>query len=440
MSLSPDLEWVQRASGRFDGELRRALAELYRPPTRLPSVLQKPAGAVRRRFARLPVIVQLAPACADSERQGLSGMLVRSGCRSVRHHGILRALSTRATLRSLQQLAVDPRVQRVWLDRPVRALLDVAAPTLRAPALWELGLTGKGITVAVIDTGIHPHADLTLPKNRIVAFFDVVGGRKTPYDDNGHGTHVAGIVGGNGFSSGGRFRGIAPEATLVGVKVLDGTGAGRLSDVMAGVEWCVAHRQRLGIRVVNLSLGAPAVSSWRDDPLALAVGTAWEAGLVVCCAAGNDGPNPSTIVTPGIHPAVLTVGASDDRGTADASDDGVALFSSRGPTPDGDVKPDVVLPGVNITSAIPPSLRLPGRRLQKGSGGSYATFSGTSMATPMASGLAALLLENDPSATPQQVKERLMAAGRDLGEPPNAQGRGEPDSLRAVFAASPVAG
>lgn len=436
MGLAAEPEWVQQAAGRFDRELRRELAELYRPPGRLPALLQGPAGAVRRRWARVPVIVQVAPDCSDRDRHALSQLLVRSGCRQVRHHGLVRGLSARANLRSLQQLAVDPRVRRVWLDRPVRALLDVAAPTLRAPEVWQLGFTGKGVTVAVVDTGIHPHPDFTLPRNRIVGFFDVVSGRQEPYDDNGHGTHVAGIVAGNGFSSGGRFRGIAPEASLVGVKVLDRTGSGRLSDVIAGVEWCVTNRQRLGMRIINLSLGAPTVGSWRDDPLAMAVGAAWEAGLVVCCAAGNGGPDPSTIVTPGIHPAVITVGAADDRDTPDASDDGVAPFSSRGPTADGDVKPDVVLPGVNITSAVPPGswlFRRDGRRA------SYATLSGTSMASPMGAGLAALILEKDPSATPPQVKARLMAAGRDLGEPPNVQGKGEPDGYRAVVAAVQMA-
>lgn len=433
MGVPRDPTWWEQAAGRFDRELRRALAELYRPPERLPSLLQQPAAALRRRWTRLPVVVQLVPQCPDPDRRSLSRMLVRLGCRPLRQHLLLDTLSTRASLAGLQQLASDPRVRRVWLDRPVRALLDVAAPTLRAPAVWERGVTGKGVTVAIIDTGIHPHPDLTLPRNRIVGFFDVVGGRSQPYDDNGHGTHVAGIVAGNGYSSNGRFRGIAPEAALVGVKVLDRRGSGRLSDVMAGIEWCVAHQPRLGIRILNLSLGAPAVASWRDDPLALAAGAAWEAGLVICCAAGNDGPEPATIVTPGIHPAVLTVGAADDRSTPDAADDGVAPFSSRGPTPDGEIKPDIVLPGVNITSAVPPGPCLLWHRVRKGSGGAYATFSGTSMATPMASGLAALLLEREPSATPPQVKAKLMAAARDLGEPPNVQGRGEVDGYRAVF-------
>ena len=128
--------------------------------------------------------------------------------------------------------------------------------------------------------------------------------------------------------------------------------------------------------------------------------------------------------------------ASGDRDTPDGSDDGVAPFSSRGPTLDGDVKPDIVLPGVNITSTVP---RRPWVFRRKVARASYATLSGTSMATPMAAGLAALILERDPSATPQQVKANLMAAGRDLGEPPNVQGSGEPDGYRAVLAPSPVA-
>ena len=166
----------------------------------------------------------------------------------------------------------------------------------------EAQFDGKGVTVAVVDTGIFAHPDFTVPENRIAAFVDLVNNRKDPYDDNGHGTHVAGIVAGNGSRSNGLYQGIAPAARLVGVKVLDAYGSGVLSNVIRGIQWCVRQKERLDIRVINLSLGAPAQDSFRDDPLCQAVQAAWQRGIVVCVAAGNDGPAAGTIATPGIRP------------------------------------------------------------------------------------------------------------------------------------------
>ena len=436
-----NLDWLDRHAARLDPHLRRHVADTLQGSPRWPAWLKRPVSALRSRRARFAVIVQLestpGPEHASVQLSAFCAELTRWGCRGVRHHVILGAASAQVDLEALRRLAADPRVRRVWVDRPVRALLDVAAPSLRAPSVWQAGWTGSGVAIAIVDTGIHPHPDFTRPRNRIIAFHDAVAGRPDPYDDHGHGTHVAGIAAGNGFASSGRYRGIAPDASLVGVKVLDATGTGLTSSILAGLEWCLNQRQRLGLRVVNLSLGAPAQTSWQDDPLALAVGRLWQEGLVVCCAAGNSGPGPATIVSPAIHPSVITVGAADDRATPDAADDRVAPFSSRGPTADGAAKPELVMPGVDITSAYPPPrTRWPFCRPSQADG--YQTLSGTSMATPMASGLAALILQREPAATPEAVKARMIAAARSLGEPPTAQGHGEPDAVRAVLGAAAV--
>jgi len=311
---------------------------------------------------------------------------------------------------ALQPLAMAPYVRRIWHDTKVKALLDIAVPTIGSKVGQGLGYTGKGVTVAIIDTGIAPHPDLTSPENRIIGWYDLVNGKSSPYDDNGHGTHVAGIVAGNGWSSRGKYTGVAPEANLVGIKALDKEGTGNISDILVAIEWCLEKQAVYNIRVLNLSLGAPAYQSSVSDPLCAAVRSAWDNGLVVCVAAGNDGPGARTINTPGIEPKAITVGNLDDRGTVDPSDDIVNESSSVGPTIDDQVKPDLLAPGTNIVSLKP--------------GGGYQTMTGTSMAAPMVAGAAAQILQHRPGLKPDQVKRILKQNARDMGLRPYIEGSG----------------
>lgn len=426
----PETAWIRANAARMDRELRARLVASYRPPRWMPCWFAPNVVSARQHFERIPVIIQTTPDCPREDRIRMVDELRRHRCRHVRDLSIVRSVAAEVPVDYVAELVADPRVDRVTYDREVRALLDVAAPTVFAPEQWEGGLMGEGVTVAVIDTGIHPHRDFTTPENRIAGFRDFISGRADPYDDNGHGTHVAGIVAGNGSASGGQYTGIAPEAGLVGVKVLNALGAGSLSTVIEGIQWCVENREAFGIRVLNLSLGSPAQDSYRDDPVAQAAGAAWDAGLVVCAAAGNDGPQPRTIATPGIHPSVLTVGASDDRATPDRGDDAIAAFSSRGPTVDDLQKPDLVAPGVEITAANAPKSVL---ALQQGNKkGDYITLSGTSMATPVCAGIAALVLQHEPGLTPDGVKERLVSSGESLGEDANTEGSGLVSARTAV--------
>lgn len=323
-------------------------------------------------------------------------------------------------------------VKKIYPDREVKALLDHAVPSVRADTLNQTGLTGEGITIAVVDTGIDPHDDLLNPSNRIVAFQDFVGNRAEPYDDNGHGTHCAGDAAGNGFRSGGQYAGPAPEANLVGVKVLNKKGAGSLSDVIAGIQWCIDHKDTYEIQIISLSLGSQAVVPAEEDPVVHIVERAWEAGIFVCVAAGNEGPRSGTIASPGISPVVLTVGAMDDNDNSDRSDDEVADFSSRGPTIDHLVKPDLLAPGVNIVS-----LRVPGSYLDKLAkanrvGEHYIAMSGTSMATPIAAGIAALILQKYKGLAPAEVKRLLTAGAEDWSLPENVQGHGYADASNSI--------
>jgi serine protease AprX len=346
------------------------------------------------------------------------------GATIIKELPIIDAIVVRLPLGVLGQVASHHHIHRLHLDRTMHALLDTAAPAIGATQEWGNGLTGKNVTIAIIDTGIYPHPDLTLPNNRIIGFYDVIQGKNDPYDDNGHGTHVAGCAAGAGTSSGGKYRGPACEASLVGVKVLDANGQGSVSDIIDGVQWCLQNKDKYGIRIVSLSLGGPATESYREDPLCQALEKVWKAGLAVFVAAGNEGPGTGTIGTPAIDPVLITVGAADDKHTVGVEDDAVASFSSRGPTIDGVVKPDIVAPGVNIISLRAPGSTLDTAYPQRKVDEQYFSLSGTSMATPICAGAAALLFQAKPTATPDQVKAALLAGANDLFHKPNAAGKG----------------
>lgn len=364
----------------------------------------------------------------------LNQYAIDCGAAIIKELPIINAVVVKLPLGVLGQLASNHNIQRIHLDRTMHTLLDTAAPTIGTTPEWGNGLTGKDVTIAILDTGIHPHPDLVTPTNRIIAFYDVIQGKSQPYDDNGHGTHVAGCAAGAGTSSEGKYRGPAYEAKLVGVKVLDANGQGSVSDIIDGVQWCVQNKDLYGIRILSLSLGGPATESYRYDPLCQALEKAWQAGLTVIVAAGNEGPDSGTIGTPAIDPVLITVGATDDKYTVVSEDDTVASFSSRGPTIDGLVKPDIVTPGVNIISLRSPGSTLdvayPQRRVDE----HYFSLSGTSMATPICSGAAAMLLQARPDATPDEIKAALLAGAKDLFHAPNNAGKGYVDLSGALKA------
>ena len=227
-------------------------------------------------------------------------------------------------------------------------------------ARQEFGYDGSGVGVVIIDSGVSAsHHDLsgTNGASRVVRFVDFINDQKQAYDDYGHGTHVAGIIAGNGSDSGGARAGIAPAARLVVLKVLDGSGQGNISDVIAALDYAVEHRDELNIGVINLSVATGVYESYETDPLTVAARRAVNAGIVVVTAAGNNGKNAQGITSyagvtaPGNAPWVLTVGASSHMGSTDRSDDAIAAFSARGPAAiDFGAKPDILAPGVGIES------------------------------------------------------------------------------------------
>lgn len=295
--------------------------------------------------------------------------------------------------------------------------MDQAKKWINCDGAYRLGLTGQGVGVAILDTGIFLHRDF---EDRLAAFVDMVKRRKEPYDDNGHGTHIAGIIAGAGIDSGGRYHGVAPGCSLISLKVLDHRGNGYASDVLAGLKWIRDHREEYNIRIVNISVGSFSRRGMSEESaLVKGVDAAWDAGLVVVVAAGNNGPRQRTITTPGISRKVITVGCSDDYKEVDVAGNRMIDYSGRGPTNACILKPDIVAPGSNIVSCANQS-------------GSYTRKSGTSMSTPLVSGAVALLLEKYPEMTNLDVKLRLRERAVDLGLPRNQQGWGLLDVERLV--------
>ena len=374
--------------------------------------------------------------------------------------------------------------------------LNVAAPTIGVDAAHEMGYTGKGVGIAVIDTGVAPHPDVDL-----VAFKDFVNGKEgveNAYDDNGHGTHVAGDAASKGILSGGVYKGPAPDAHVVGLKVIDSSGGGNVMEVgeniVKAIDWTIKHKDEFNIRVINMSLGLPHVMP-DFAPVSEASARAIKEGISVVVAGGNSGPGEGTINTePGDCLDVITVGASDDHNTLTKSDDTVADFSSRGPTPKGHVKPDIIAPGTEIMSlnvpgsaidqqakqmqqirdvisaagpaqlkqigmmlagqgALPAeALNLPPEQLRKvllgavpgmptdgnveiggTSGAAYIGMPGTSMASPMVAGVVADIIQANPNLSHKEIKDILMTTAdkfKDVG--PNTQGAGYIDVKEAI--------
>jgi len=354
---------------------------------------------------QVPIIVRYSPS-----RRVMRHAEPLRGARESYNYRLRPYVHMHATPEAIRALENDPDVGRSYQELPVHAYLDVSVPHIQAPRLWDEGLTGEGVRIAVVDTGIDTqHPDFV---GRIAATANFTN--EGPEDGNGHGTHCASVAAGSGAASGNKYRGVAPKATLYAAKVLRADGEGMMSDVMAGVEWAVEQ----GVQIISLSLGGPGPCDGKDA-LCETCEAAMERGIVVCVAAGNDGPGAYTVGSPGCAEQVITIGATDDN-------DRMAAFSSRGPTSDGRTKPDVVFPGVDIVAA-----RATGTSMGKPADKYYTSASGTSMATPHAAGVCALLLQAEPHLTPAQITARLMATAVDLGESANTQGKGRADAYRA---------
>lgn len=350
---------------------------------------------------------------------------------------MIRGAAFTIPVSALPALEADPEIESVTIDHPMSVMDDLTNTATGVSSAWNAGFTGAGIGVAVIDSGINDsHPDLwdsTHTTSRVLYHQDFTGTATTNssganYDLYGHGTHVAGIIGGNGYLSGGQYSGVAPEANLIDLRALDANGAGTDSTVIAAIQQAIALKNVYNIRIINLSLGRGIPASYTQDPLCQAVETAWNNGIVVVVAAGNlgrlsvNGSNGfGTITAPGNDPFVITVGATKSNGSATPQAETKASYSSKGPTTyDHVLKPDLMAPGNAIVSLAAPGATLeaayPGDVITGTDGNAhYFRLSGTSMATPAVAGAAALMLEEQNTLTPDQVKARLMKTAYKMG-------------------------
>ena len=311
---------------------------------------------------------------------------------------------------------------------------------INAPRVWQQGITGRGVNVAVIDSGVAEDLDLVQNGPRVLAHLNFAGPTNPQQlDPGGHGTHIAGTVAGDGSRSAQQYMGVAPRANVIDVKVLDQNGNGRTSSLLAGLQWVIGHRSQYNIRVANLSLGAPAQGSYISDPVAAATELAWRSGIVVVVASGNLGPNAGTVETPGTDPYVITVGSTDDQGLLALSNSALGWWSSWGTPPDSTLKPDFVAPGRRVVAPLVPgsliATRLADHIVVAANGSSYIRLTGTSMSTGVASGVVALMLERTPGLTPDQVKKILTTTTQPFGTAamPQGAGSGLVDANAATF-------
>lgn len=394
---------------------------------------------------RVQVVVQYAP----GTQLNCSGLLGLLGCvvNDVLNLGgtvlsilpVVNGLVAQLDGNAIQTLSNQSNVIYISRDRPVTLMSDTPGPAVNAFAAWNANYVGSGVGVALIDSGVNSHPDFAgpsllglLPTSRLAYNQSFVSGTSSAADLYGHGTHIAGLIAGNAASSTGSqysrsFKGIAPGARIVNLRVLDANGQGTDSSVISAIQAAIALKSTYNIRVINLSLGRGIYESYKLDPLCQAVEQAWKAGIVVVAAAGNDGRylptgGYGTITAPGNDPYVITVGAMKTMDTPTRADDQIASYSSKGPTfIDRIVKPDIVapgnllvsteLPGANLESAEPGNLVPYNSYVYGGSSApstTYFTLSGTSMATGVVSGIVADLLQAHPTLTPDQVKARLM--------------------------------
>ena len=336
----------------------------------------------------------------------------------------------------IMALSKMPFVKQIEYDMPVQATMETANTWFGVTkARTDFGLDGNvdgsvssysksDVVVAVIDTGIDAN-HIDLDGGKVIGWKDLVRSKTDPYDDNGHGTHVSGIIAGTGEGNS-SYKGVASGAALVGIKVLDRRGSGSMSTVDAGIDWAIQNKDVYGIKVINLSLGT-STSSAGTDSTSIAVNSASASGIAVVVAAGNSGPAKYTIGSPGAASEAITVAAMADVGENGFN---LADFSSRGPTADGRIKPDISAPGYNITAP------------KANSTNGYVTYSGTSMATPFTAGVIALMLDAKPSLTVNDIKTILNTTASDWG-PTGADidyGKGRLQAYEAIKAAGNYSG
>ena len=329
----------------------------------------------------------------------------------------IKSFRIKATRKQISNLSNLSQVKFISSVSTASMMMQIAKKILKTE---ELNLTGKGVNIAFIDTGIIEHGDFCIGEKRIKYFKDFINGKENPYDDNGHGTFVAGVCSGNGALSGGKYSGIAPRSNIISLKALNGLGEASADKILNAMEWVYNNHREYDIKIVCMSFGSDPLGF--NDPIMAGAEALWKEGVVVVAAAGNSGPEFQTIKSPGVSSQIITVGGFDDNridnNIYNADYFEVADFSSRGPA-FSRFKPDLVAPSVDIVSC--------------GRDKPYITLSGTSVATPMVAGLCALLLENNKNLSPLEVKRALLTCAKPITYNKNLEGFGYPELSELLY-------
>jgi serine protease AprX len=410
--------------GAFGSATPQATSLAHTHPLLLELATENPGQMVR-------VIVQKMP-----DAQGVEALVTELGGKVTQDLSIINAFAAEMNAQAAVKLS---RAQAVRWVSPDTAMLQPSycsqciitnnlantyIRAINADKVWNRSpyIQGKGVGIAIIDSGINPSGD----------FYTVMGANRqvanvrfnTDYNQNtsdgyGHGTHVASIAGGDGSDSNGLYIGVAPMANIINVKVSNDDGSAMMVNVIQGLQWVLENKDTYNIRVVNLSLNSTVAESYNTSPLDAAIEILWFNQIVVVTSAGNNGDGK--LYPPANDPFIITVGATDDKGTDTLSDDTVTSFSAYGATIDGFMKPDLVAPGKDIIARlVNTNMGMAGEHPENLVGNQYFRMSGTSASAPMVSGAVALLLQDEPNLTPDQVKYRLAATANNVWPSYNA--------------------
>jgi serine protease AprX len=337
-------------------------------------------------------------------------------------------LNVKAIACELSPLSVDkisemPEISFICFDHKASLCLRKTQDILGMGHAKKFNLSGKGIGIGIVDSGVYPHPDLTTPRNSIAYFEDLINGFVKPYDDNGHGTFISGVIASSGHSSSRMYRGAAPDSNLCVIKSFDAAGNGFMSDIIKSIDNFLTIKDKHNIRILCLPFEIPYVNKLRINPLGDIIKKAISQNISVVVPSGNLGPQPYSIYFPGNMTEVITVGGVNCRDN-NSADYRVSSFSGRGPTIDDITKPDLVAPCTNITSLASNTSFTPVIRYKPTLNVEYTSMSGTSISCALVSGICALLLEKTPNLTPQDIKSILSLATTSIGENKFSQGKG----------------
>lgn len=330
-------------------------------------------------------------------------------------YSFINAIGVNLSQKQIVKFAKTSIVGFISKQTRVSTQIDVAKKILNVQNLADNGCTGENVTIAFIDTGLNPHIDFCVPKNRMIKFVDLINDKKNYYDDNGHGTYVTSVACGSGVASGGKYSGVSPKSKIICIKALEQNGETGAYKILEAMQWISDNYKKFDIKVVCMSFGSNPLG--KNDPLVVGAESLWNMGIVVVAAAGNSGPENYTIKSPGYSSKIITVGGLDDKrepdGVFDRNKFEIAKFSSRGPA-GMFFKPDLVAPAVNITGA----------NFNKETKEFYVKMSGTSVATPIIAGICALIVSKNPNINPDRLKIKLVNNCYKLTKNRNEEGFG----------------